>query len=217
MRKNVVSALAVLAATWAGSLPSDAAGLAVECVKLGGTVRFEIGTEGEDLVWTVTFPRSVSSYLGGFEGGTKPYSAGVELYLDTDDDPGTGLEGDPMFEPGAQGAEVLLSSQEIETSLARGADGSWINGAKLDLTVERDGESAELPDGVYPEWEVGAGDELRPVDWVHPPDTRAITLRLPRSTLGLGPGAKVRATGVVPLCRGAFPFAGTAEATLTLD
>ncbi len=209
----------VLAAAAAALAPAVAAAqppLALACEKMG-TVTVAIATDGADLAAIVTYPRPIRSYLGGFnENGTKTVSAAVRIFLDTDANPKTGLGGDPMFEPGQQGAEWSLEATEIETSLARDASGEWINGPKLDAVVRKGEDIADLPEGVSPEWEFEVGGAFVEAHWVKPPETRTMRLRVPLAALGVKAGQSIRVTAVVPLCNSAFPFPGKAEATITL-
>lgn len=216
MRLLSVCVVAVAAAA-AVEFPAAAQpALAVACAKMG-TITFEVTTDGPDLSAVVTYPKPIRGYLGGFDqNGTKTMSAAIRIFLDTDANPKTGLGGDPMFEPGQQGAEWSLEATEIETSLARDAKGGWINGPMLDATVRKGDEMAELPEGVFPEWEFDVGGTFVAANWVKPPDTRAMRLRVPLEALGVKAGQSIRVTAVVPLCNTAFPFPGKAEATITV-
>jgi len=206
------TALCLSAVLAAGGEPT----LTVKCKKMGA-VAFTVKAEGTDLVAVVTYPKPVREYLGGFtEGGVKTHSAGVKLFLDTDANPKTGLEGDPEYQPGEQGAEWCIRADEITTSLDRDASGEWINGPMLEALVEKGYDYAELPEGVYPKWELEVDGAFIPADWVKPPDARTMRVRLPMSALELKPGQKVRVSAVVNLCNDDFPYAGAAEAAVTL-
>ncbi len=214
------AAVAAFASLWLViASPGGAAAqpsLSVTCAKLG-VVTASVRVVGSDLAAVVTYPKPIRSYLGGFDAnGTKPTSAAVRIFLDVDANPKTGLKGDPMFEPGAQGAEWSLEASEISTSLARDAQGGWINGPMLDATVRRGEDAAELPDGVSPQWEFEVGGTFTRADWVKPPAATTMRLRVPLAALGLKAGQALRATLVVSSCNAAFPFPGTAAATITL-
>lgn len=216
MRSLLLGALAAVAAAVVPGVAAAQPPLAVACAKMG-TLTVEVTTAGSDLAAIVTYPKPIRSFLGGFnESGTKTASAAVRIFLDTDANPKTGLGGDPMFEPGQQGAEWSLEASEVETSLARDAAGKWINGPKLDATVRKGEEIAELPEGVFPEWELQVGDAFVETDWVKPADSKTMRLRVPMVALGVKTGQSIRVTAVVPLCNAAFPFPGKAEATVTL-
>jgi hypothetical protein len=209
-------ALAALVSLVAPALAVAQPPLSVACAK-AGTITFSVKIEGADLAATVTYPKPIRTYLGGFDkNGTKNTSAAVRLFLDTDANPKTGLGGDPVFEPGQQGAEWSLEASEIETSLARDDKGGWINGPKLDATVRKGEDTADLPEGVFPEWEFEVGGAFVKADWVKPPDATTMRLRVPLAALALKAGDTVRVTVVVPLCNAAFPFPGKAEATFTM-
>ena len=211
--------ISILAATLLLAPVLTAAGeqtMTVKCKKMGA-VEFTVKTEGTDLAVIVTYPKPIREYLGGFDtDGVKTVSADAKIYLDTDANPKAGLEGDPEFDPGVQGAEWCIRASEITTSLDQDANGEWINGPMLEALVEKGHDYAELPEGVYPAWELEVDGAFKNANWVNPPDSRTMRLRLPLEALELKPGKKVRFTGVVGLCNDAFPYPGTAEATVTL-
>lgn len=192
--------------------------LTVSCKKMGGDVHFRVELQSADLVVTVTYPKSIGEYLGGFgESGAKNYSADIAVHLDTDADPETGLKADTFFEAGAGGSEYSIEAHEITTSLGRDAQGQWINGPMLLLDVKKEREYFERPEGVMLRWEVETKGRFRPTDWVKPPESKAMQMRIPAALLGLKAGAKIRVTSVVPLCNDAQPFAGISEAAFVLQ
>jgi hypothetical protein len=216
MRTQWILVMVIVAFLIAAGAAAGEPTLTVKCKKMGA-VAFTVEAEGTDLVAVVAYPKPIREYLGGFgKDGVKNYSAGVKIYLDADANPKTGLEGDPQFDPGMNGAEWCLRADEISTSLARGDQGGWIDGPMLEAMVEKGDDYAELPEGVYPAWELEVDGAFKSADWVKPPDSRRMRLRLPMEALELKPGQKVRVTGVVDLCNDAFPYPGTAEATITL-
>jgi hypothetical protein len=169
-----------------------------------------------DIVFQVTYPRNVASYLGGFTGGTKKTSADVKFYLDLDANPKSGMAGDPTYAAGAAGSEFSVETQEVETSVARDAAGAWVQKPVLMVMVQKQDEFFDLPDGVSPKWQMETAGRWEPIDWMRVPDSRTMRLALPWSALGGKSGANVRVTAVVPICHDAFPFPGTAEAVVVL-
>lgn len=196
--------------------PALAAALEVPCAKMGGTVRFDVRSEGGAILFAVTYPRNVGSYLGGFVRGTKETGADVRFFLDLDADPATGMKDDGMFAPGAAGSELSIESREIETSVAKDAAGEWIQKPVLAVTVRKQDDFVDLPDGVRPKWEMAVGGKYLPVDWMRVPESKTMRLAFPYAAIGAKPGARVRVTAVTPFCNAGPPFAGTAETTVTL-
>lgn len=207
---GILGALAPAASTGAETLE-------IACEKMAGNVRFDIRAEAGALLFTVTYPKNVGSYLGGFTNGTKGAGADVKLYLDTDANPATGMKADPMFAAGAGGSEFSIETQEIETSVAKDASGNWINRPVLMVMVQKQDEFFDLPGGVSPKWEIETGGRFRPIDWMTVPESKAMRLAFPIAAIGLKPGGKVRVTAVVPLCMDKFPFPGTKETTIILQ
>jgi len=189
--------------------------LSVICKKLGGAVQFKALTEGGNFCAVATHPKPLKTFLGGFKDGGKTYSLDVVVYLDTDANAKTGLKGGD-FDPGAKGAEWKFEADEVTTSLAKDANGEWINGQKLDATVMKGDDDPDLPEGYFPEWELEVGGKFQSADWAELPESKTIRLCGPLSFLGLKTGQKVRVVGVVPLCNDAFPFPGVTETVIVL-
>jgi len=201
---------------WACIAAAAPPGLEVACAKMGGAVRFDVTPGAGAIVVAVTYPRNVGSYLGGFDHGTKDVGADVKFYLDTDSNPETGMKGDPIFAAGAKGSEYSIETQEVETSVAKDAAGNWVNKPVLMVMVQKQDQFFDLPDGVSLKWEMESGGKYGPIDWMNVPASKAMRMTVPISAFGLKPGARVRITAVVPLCKDGFPFPGTAETTLAL-
>jgi hypothetical protein len=211
-RRVAAAILAVFAPAVAGAAPTSE----VACAKMGGTVRFDVESERGAIVFTVTYPRNVASYLGGFVGGTKETGADVRFFLDLDANPATGMKGDPTFAPGAGGSEFSIETREIETSVAKDAAGEWIQKPVLAVMVQKQDEFFDLPEGVSPKWEMAVAGKYAPVDWMRVPDGRTMRLPFPYAAIGGKAGAKVRIAAVAPFCHAAPPFAGTAETAIVL-
>ncbi len=189
-------------------------GMSISCPKMEGSVEFRVDVSGEDLMIEVTYPKSVASYLGGYVNGAKNYGAGFTVYLDTDMDENSGLEGDPKWDPGVKGSEFSIQASEITTSLDRDAEGNWINGQMLEIYIEKEGDYADLPEGVFPACEMKVDGELRKVDWVNPPDSKIVYVRVPLAVFGLQPDSTLRVSAVISLCNDDFPYPGIAVETL---
>jgi hypothetical protein len=214
--RTVAAGLFLTLAGAAAAAPPASPGLDVACAKMGGAVHFDMKPETGAIVVAVTYPKNVGSYLGGFDHGTKSVGADVKFYLDADANPETGMKGDPVFAAGARGSEYSIETQEIETSVAKNGAGNWINRPVLMVTVQKQDEFFDLPDGVSLRWEMESGGKFAPIDWMNVPASRTMRMTIPISAFGLKPGAKVRVTAVVPLCKDSFPFPGIAETTLEL-
>ena len=84
------------------------------------------------------------------------------------------------------------------------------------VIVQKQDQSFDLPDGVSLDWEMESGGKFGRIDWTKVPASKTMRMKIPISAFGLKPGAKIRITAVVPLCKDSFPFPGTAETTLAL-
>ena len=221
MKKPLVGRIvaAELCLIWAGAAvaaPPSAPGLDVACAKMGGAVHFDVKPESGALVLEVTYPKDVGSYLGGFVHGTKGVGADVKFYIDADSNPETGMKADATFAAGARGSEYSIETQEVETSVAKDAAGNWINKPVLMVTAQKQDAFFDLPEGVSLDWEMESGGKFGRIDWTKVPASKTMRMTIPISAFGLKPGAKVRITAVVPLCKDSFPFPGVAEMALTL-
>jgi len=209
-----IAGLFALAAASAGAGP--AVPVEIACARTGGPVTFTVTSERGDLQFEIAYPKTVASYLGGFLHGAKKTSADVKFYLDLDGNPKTGMTGDPTFAPGSAGSEFSIETQEVETSVGRGAAGEWVQKPVLMVMVQKQDDFFDLPGGVSPTWEMESGGRWQPIDWMNVPDSRHMRLAVPWSAVGGKGGSKVRVTAVVPICHDAFPFPGTAETTVVL-
>lgn len=208
-----IAGLFAIAAASSAAAPVPAA---IPCARTGGPVSFEVSSAAGDIVFAVTYPKSVGSYLGGFVQGAKKTSADVKFYLDLDGNPSTGLAGDPTFAPGTGGSEFSIETQEVETSVGKDAAGAWVQKPVLMVTVRKQDDFFSLPDGVSPKWEMESGGRWQPIDWMSVPDSRRMRMALPWSAIGGKPDSTVRVTEVVPICHDAFPFPGSRETTVVL-
>jgi ankyrin repeat protein len=173
---------ALLGDKWEKRRPSGGTTLSVPCDALAGSVDVNVKTQGSDLVWSVFYPKPVGTYLGGFRSGVKKVSADVEIYLDTDDDPKTGLPptSGVSGDLGTGGAEYVISLMEIGTTV-RSEKGKNVNRQVLDPSISKGEEhlGPDQMDGWFPSVER---------------DVNAVRLAVPLSVLGLKSGAKIRVT-----------------------
>jgi len=221
MKHNYFFLIVLMLCFFMLQLPSDSITqgthtITISSEKLGGDVHFDASLDEDDFVLTVTYPKTIKSYLGGFKDGLKTYSADIKFFLDVDADPKTGYEADPNFEPGIGGSEFAIEADEVRTSVGRDSDGNWINKPKLLVEVKKDDSYHDLPEGVYPNWEMLVKSAFQEVDWVDPPNSKVMRVRIPASVFGIGKGDKVRVTGLIPLCNKEWPFAGLGEAVIIL-
>jgi ankyrin repeat protein len=187
--------VAMLSGTWARpKLPGTT--VSVPCDKLGGPVDVNLQTASDNLAVTITYPRPLSSILGGFYDepgryGYKETSASVGLYLDTDANPKTGAPGS-AGEEASRGAEYELRFAEIGTSVdvPFGAEGQTkrVTGQVLSASFDKKGGSGPDP---------SAGDAFYPKS-VN--DGGVLKSEVPLAALGVKPGAKVRVVAEVQLC-----------------
>ncbi|HEX7615906.1 MAG TPA: ankyrin repeat domain-containing protein [Thermoanaerobaculia bacterium] len=173
---------ALLGEKWEKRRPSGGTTFSVPCDALAGTLDVNVKTEGADLVWSVFYPKPVGAYLGGFSGGAKKISADVEIYLDVDNNPKTGLPptSGVSGDLGTGGAEYVIGLMEIGTSV-RNEEGTYVNRQVLDPSVSKGEErlGSEQMNGWFPKVER---------------DLNAVRLGVPLSVLGLKSGAKIRVT-----------------------
>jgi ankyrin repeat protein len=179
--------------------------VSVPCDKLGGPVDVNLQVASDTLGLSITYPRPLSSLLGGFydepgKHGYKETSASVTLYFDTDANPKTGAAGAPP-EEGTRGAEYELGFSEIGTSVqvAYGAEGQTksVSGQVLSPSFSKIGGSGPDPsagDGFYPK-SLNDGGVLKS--------------EVPLAALGVKAGDKIRVAAEVNLC-------ARKETTLTL-
>jgi len=173
---------ALLGDKWEKRRPSGGSTLSVPCDALAGALDVNVKTEGSDLVWSVFYPKPVGVYLGGFSSGAKKVSADVEIYLDVDNNPKTGLPPTKGVsgDLGTGGAEYVIGLMEIGTSV-RNEEGKNVNRQVLDPSISKgEGQlSSDQMNGWFPKVER---------------DLNAVRLGVPLSVLGLKSGAKIRVT-----------------------
>jgi ankyrin repeat protein len=170
--------------------------LSVPCEKLGGPVDVNLQLVKESIGVTITYPRPVSSVLGGYydepdKYGYKDTSADVNVFFDTDANPKTGAPaGDPTQEA-ARGSEYALDLGEIGTSV-RVAVGEGkektVSGHVLSASFGKKGGPGPDPgqgDGFYPEAVNDGG---------------VIKVEVPLSVMGLARGKTIRVVAEAGLC-----------------
>ncbi len=133
-------------------------------------------------MWSLFYPKPVGAYLGGFINGAKKVSADVEIYLDTDNDPRTGLPATSGVsgDLGTGGAEYVISLMEIGTTVGN-EKGKNVNRQVLDPSISKGEErlGSDEMGGWFPKVER---------------DVNAVRLAVPLSVLGLKNGAGIRVT-----------------------
>ncbi len=173
---------ALLGDKWERKQPSGGTTLSVPCDALGGALDVNVKTEGADLAWSIFYPKPVGAYLGGFSSGAKKVSADVEIFLDLDNNPKTGLspKSGVSGDLGTGGAEYVIGLMEIGTSV-RNAQGKYVNRQVLDPSISKGEErlSSDQMNGWFPKVER---------------DLNAVRLGVPLSVLGLKSGTKIRVT-----------------------
>ncbi len=194
------------------AVSSEGNQIAVPCKSLDATITFTVQRSGDDLVLTVQLPCKLAACLVHEE-----WSANVGFYLDTDANRATGSKGDEMLEPGSAGAEYRIYATQVTTPVAQDAEGNWISKPKLLAAIDKGDDSAELPEGYHPKWEIKVGEEFQPVDWVSPQDSDTLRLVAPLSVFGLKAGATIRVAATAPNCNVSFPYTATGKATITLN
>ncbi|MFI5120580.1 MAG: ankyrin repeat domain-containing protein [Thermoanaerobaculia bacterium] len=173
---------ALLGDKWEKRRPSGGTTLSVPCDALAGALDVNVKTEGSDVVWSIFYPQPVGAYLGGFNAGAKKVSADVEIYLDVDNNPKTGLPATSGVsgDLGTGGAEYVLSLMEIGTTV-RNERGRSVNRQVLDPSISKGAEhlGPDQMTGWFPKVER---------------DVNALRLGVPMSVLGLRNGAVIRVT-----------------------
>jgi ankyrin repeat protein len=174
---------------WEKRKPSGGSTLSVPCDPLGGAMDVNITTEEGNIVWSVFYPKVVGAYLGGFNLGDKKIPAGVDIYLDVDNNPKTGLKpaSGVSGDLGTGGAEYVISLSEMGTSVRNEETGKYHSRQVLDPSISK-GEEHLGPDQM--------GDWIPKVER----DLNAVRLRVPMSVFGLKPGAKIRVTARPGFC-----------------
>ena len=180
---------ALLGDKWEKRKPSGGSTLSVPCDPLGGAMDINLTTEEGDIVWSVFYPKPVGAYLGGFNLGDKKIAAGVDIYLDADNNPKTGLKptSGVSGDMGTGGAEFVISLSEMGTSVTDEETGKSHNRQVLDPSISK-GEKqldSDQMDGWTPKAER---------------DLNVIRLRVPMSVFGLKPGARIRVTARPGYC-----------------
>jgi len=156
----------------------------VPCDKLGGPVDVNLQTASDNLGITITYPRPLSSILGGYYDepdryGFKDWSADVTLHFDTDANPKTGIE-----------YELALGEIGTSVQVAFGTEGQTktVGGHVLSPSFTKKGGSGPDPsegDGFYPRVRNDGG---------------VARVEVPFTALGVAPGAKVRLVAEAGLC-----------------
>lgn len=179
---------ALLGDQWEKRKPAGGSTLSVPCDALGGAMDVNATTEGEDIVWSVFYPKPVGAYLGGFNLGDKKIAAGVDIYLDVDNNPKTGLKPTSSIsgDMGTGGAEYVISLSEMGTSVLD-EKGKSHNRQVLDPSISK-GTDSLAPDQMGG-WTPKAERDLN-----------VVRLRIPMSVFGLKPGAKIRLTARPGYC-----------------
>lgn len=180
---------ALIGAPWEKRKPSGGSTLSVPCDALGGAMGVNVTTEKGDTVWSFFYPKLVGTYLGGFTLGVKKISADVDVYLDIDNDPKTGLKpsSGASGDLGTGGAEYVIRLQEMGTSVQSARTNKSVNRQVLDPSISK-GEERLGQDQM--------GDYSPSVER----DLNEVRLRVPMSLLGLKPGAKIRVTARPAFC-----------------
>jgi ankyrin repeat protein len=158
--------------------------VSVPCDKLGGPVDVNLQTAAGSLGVTITYPRPLSSVLGGFydepgRRGYKDWSADVTLQFDTDANPKTGIE-----------YELALDEVGTSVTIPVGTEGETktVSGHVLLPSFTKKGGSGPDPtagDGFYPRVRNDGG---------------VARLEVPFTALGLAPGARIRLVAEAGLC-----------------
>jgi ankyrin repeat protein len=179
---------AMLGDKWEKRKPSAGSTLSVPCDALGGAMDVNVTTEAGETVWSVFYPKLVGTYLGGFNLAEKKVAAGVDIYLDVDNNPKTGLKptSGAIGDMGTGGAEYVISLSEMGTSVVDDK-GKYHNRQVLDPSISK-GEEHLGPDEMGG-WAPKAERDLN-----------VIRVRIPMSVLGLKSGAKIRVTARPGYC-----------------
>ena len=158
--------------------------VSVPCDKLGGPVDVNLQMASGNLGIAITYPRPLSSVLGGYydepdRHGYKDWSADVTLHFDTDANPKTGIE-----------YELELDEVGTSVKVPFGTEGETktVSGHVLMPSFTKKGGSGPDPsegDGFYPRVSNDGG---------------VARLDVPLTALGLAPGAKVRLVAEAGLC-----------------
>ncbi len=179
---------ALLGDKWERRKPSGGTTLSVPCEPLGGAMDINVKTEEGDLVWSIFYPRPVGAYLGGFSLGEKKISAGVEIYVDADNNPKTGLPPTSGLsgDLGTGGAEYVIGLAEMGTTV-QNESGKNVNRQVLDPSISKGSEqlTSDQMDG----WSLKAERDIN-----------AVTMHVPMSVFGLKPGARIRVTARPGFC-----------------
>lgn len=154
-----------------------------------GCLPRNVTTEEGDIVWLVFYPKPVGTYLGGFNLAEKKVAAGVDIYLDVDNNSKTGLPptSGASGDLGTAGAEYVISLSEMGTSILNEKTGKVHNRQVLDPSISK-GEEHLGPDQVN--------------GWIPKAerDLNVVRLRVPMSVFGLKPGARIRVTARPGFC-----------------
>jgi ankyrin repeat protein len=158
--------------------------LSVPCDKLGGPVDVNLQMASGNLGVAITYPRPLSSVLGGYydepdRHGYKDWSADVTLHFDTDANPKTGIEYELALDEVGTSVKVPVGT-EGETKI--------VSGHVLMPSFTKKGGSGPDPsegDGFYPRVSNDGG---------------VAKLEVPLTALGLAPGAKIRLVAEAGLC-----------------